>query len=129
MTVAVDTNIIVRYLTSDDPVQTPIATQSLRRPFMVTATVLLETEWVLRSSYRWPRNRIVEALSELIDLPSAVSTPEGIRWALGRLRAGADFADMLHIASSQGADVFLSFEKQLGSLVGAEPPVPVETLS
>ena len=128
MSRAVDTNVVIRYLTLDDPVQSPIAAEVLRAGFVLSATVLIETEWVLRSVYRWPRNRIAEALADLIDLPSADIVPEGADWALARFAAGADLADMVHILTGIGAMTFVTFDSGVAENAGMNPPLPVETL-
>ena len=49
---AIDTNVVVRYLTGDDPVQAPKARAAVDAgPVFASTTVLLESEWVLRSVY------------------------------------------------------------------------------
>jgi predicted nucleic-acid-binding protein len=129
VTRAVDTNVVIRYLTNDDPVQTPVATETLRVGFILPVTVLMESEWVLRSYYRWPRDRIFVALSDLIDLPSAVHVPEGARWALSRFAEGAEMADMLHVAAAIGANKFLTFDTDIEHDAGPDTPIPIETLA
>ena len=49
--IAVDTNILVRYLTNDDAEQAQLAIDLLNgsEHIWLPKTVLLETEWVLRS--------------------------------------------------------------------------------
>jgi len=126
---AVDTNVVIRYLTSDDPIQTPIATETLRAGFVLPVTVLMESEWVLRSAYRWPRDRIAAALAALIDLPTALLVPEGSRWALARYGQGADLADMLHIVAATGGASFVTFDTGVLAGAGADTPLPVETLA
>ena len=52
--IAVDTNILVRLLTEDDPKQTTAARSVFAAgPIWIAKTVLLETGWVLRSHYRF----------------------------------------------------------------------------
>ncbi|WP_242470885.1 type II toxin-antitoxin system VapC family toxin [Thiocystis violacea] len=66
---AVDTNIIVRIVTNDDPEQSPRAIALFERErIFLTKTVLLETEWVLRFSYQLSREAIVRALRKVIGL-------------------------------------------------------------
>jgi predicted nucleic acid-binding protein len=49
---AIDTNVVVRYLTGDDPDQAAKARRIVDgEAVLVTTTVLLETEWVLRGAY------------------------------------------------------------------------------
>ncbi len=126
---AIDTNVVIRYLVNDDPVQERVASNIVREGFILTATVLVETEWVLRAVYRWPRARIHAALAALIDLPSAASVPEGMLWALERFRLGADLADMVHIILSTGADSFATFDLGVASAVANNGPLPIETLA
>jgi predicted nucleic-acid-binding protein len=119
----------VRFLARDDPVQTPLADKAIHQDFLLTPTVLLEAEWVLRSYYGWSRGQRVRGLESLLDLPHAVAFPAYTRWALDRTAKGADFADMMHIAAAEGASSFVTFEKKLKRLAGADAPVSVETLS
>ena len=125
---SIDTNVVIRYLVGDDPHQTVVARQIIQQAFLLPLTVLMESEWVLRSRYRWPRERIGRALVAMIDLPTA-TVPEGALWAAGRFDAGADMADMIHIASSFGADSFATFDGDVATGAGAATPVPVETLA
>lgn len=129
MSRAVDTNVVIRYLTGDDADQSAAATALLREDFMLTATVLIETEWVLRSAYRWPRSRIAAALEALVDLPAANCAVAGVPWALARMRAGADLADMVHILTAAGATGFATFDTRLAAAAGANAPLPIETLA
>ena len=60
---AVDTNVVVRYLTNDDPVQAAIARKLVAgHSIHLPKTVVLESECVLRSLYRFSRQRICAAL-------------------------------------------------------------------
>src|SRR5579864_39520 len=97
---AVDTNIVARYLTRDDPRQAARAKQLVDdNDVFVALTVLLETEWVLRSGYRMTPNQVVEALSDFLGLPHVtVEDPAATAAALLWAAAGMDFADALHLA-------------------------------
>lgn len=127
---AVDTNVLARFVLGDDPAQSALAAQLLGTPCFAPDTVLLETAWLLSSRFNLSRTTVAETLRDLISLPNlAVSNPEKLVWAIDRFAAGADFADMLHIVTSQGADSFVSFEKRLANLAGSESPLPIETLA
>lgn len=128
MTRALDTNIFVRLLTNDDARQARLANALVEEDFLITPTVLLETEWVLKSSYGWSRAARVEALMLLLDLPHALATPNNARWAIDRLKDGADFADMMHLTTAEGASAFATFERRLGAQAGAETPLPIERI-
>lgn len=120
---------VIRFLTGDDPVQTPIARDVLDGSFILPATVLLESEWVLRSRYRWTRDMIVAGLRLLIDLPGAHELPVAATWAISRYEHGADFADMIHAASALGASSFATFDTNLAAEAGPDTPLPIETLN
>ena len=120
MAAAIDTNVLVRFLTGDDLAQAAVAADRIRQGFILLPTVLVETEWVLRASYGWPRERIAAALLDVIDLPEAV---------LDRFAAGADFAEMMHVSMAAEADLFLTFDRRIERTVGDSPPVAVMTLT
>jgi predicted nucleic-acid-binding protein len=114
--IAVDTNILVRYLVEDDVAQTDRAEAVLRSGSVLLAkTVLLETEWVLRTLYRFERAAIEGGLTRLLGLPGIeVEDRPAIARALawyGQNRL--DFADALHLASSRHADAFATFDQAL----------------
>jgi len=69
--IALDTNILVRIVAADDAQQTATAhTLISSQACFVTLTVALELEWVLRSLYASPREKIAYALESLLGLPS-----------------------------------------------------------
>jgi predicted nucleic acid-binding protein len=70
---AVDTNVIVRYLTGDDDEQSAKANVLIgSEDVYVCTTVLLETEWVLRRGYRFSRTRIIAARLAFAGLPRVI---------------------------------------------------------
>lgn len=117
---SVDTNLIVRYLTGDDPVQSAKVRKIIgHEPVFIPRTVMLEAEWVLRGVYEWPPNQVIHALRALAGLPGIVVedarfVAEAMNWAEG----GMDFADALHLASSAACETFLTFDKRLAHGVG-----------
>ena len=127
---AVDTNLVVRLLTDDDdPAQSALARRAFGEPTFVSHGVLMETEWVLRSRYRWSRGDINLALVRLAKLGSVtVADPAELQWSLDRHREGADLADMLHIMAARAADVFLTFADTMPKRAGIGSPVPVVVL-
>lgn len=126
---AIDSNVVLRFLTVDDPQQATAATASIRAGVFVPHSVLIETEWVLRSAYGWPAARINAELADLLAMACVeVDQVNALYWALDRHRDGADWADMLHLIASAGHDAFSTFDQALPKEAGAEPPVPVELL-
>ena len=113
--VAVDTDIVVRLLTADDPRQTDRARRLFESETIFLAkTVLLETEWVLRRLYRLEREPVNRALEGLLSLANVRCEDEpGLRQALAWNREGLDFADALHLASSRTAERFVTFDRAM----------------
>ncbi len=111
---AVDTNIIVRYLTGDDPAQADkVRALFSQEQIFVPRTVLLEVEWVLRGVYEIPSERIIPALRALAGLPSvSVEDATLVAKAMDWADAGMDFADALHLAASTDCESFLTFDKR-----------------
>jgi len=115
---AIDTNIIVRFLTGDDPEQAGRARRLIEGGEIFVATsVVLESEWVLRSGYGFSAESIVHALRGLAGLPG-VAFEDGtlVARALDWVEAGMDFADALHLGRADGCSAFMSFDRKLGRL-------------
>jgi predicted nucleic-acid-binding protein len=101
--IGVDTNVLVRFLVKDDPAQFEKARKLIGRaassgePVLVSMLVLLETEWVLRSRYEFPKSQIVGALSALLETSEVTFEDEpGVEAALYTWKdSPADFADCL----------------------------------
>jgi predicted nucleic acid-binding protein len=113
--VAIDANVLVRFLTGDHPEQSARARALFEREeIFVATTVLLETEWVLRSAYGFGREAVVGALRAVAGLPRVrVEDPGRLAEALDRAAAGFDFADALHLATPQAAQGFATFDTRL----------------
>lgn len=130
---AVDCNVVLRLIVGDDPVQETIAIDLIEaEPVLVPLTVILECEWVLRSFYKQTPTQISVALNRMTDVGNMVfEQVSGVRWALDRLSAGADFADMIHIvqAANAGASAFVTFDAGLAHEAGARAPIPAILLS
>jgi predicted nucleic-acid-binding protein len=109
---AIDTNVIVRILANDHPQQSAKAKLILEQETVfVTLTVLLETEWVLRSAYGFERARVFGALRAFAGLSNVVvQEPSVLAKALAWAERGMDFADALHLSQSGDCDAFVSFD-------------------
>lgn len=112
---AIDTNVVVRFLTSDDPKQARAARQVIEAGNVyIGTTVVLETEWVLRSGYQFGSQEIALGLQKLAGLPgSTLEEPVETAQALNWMSAGFDFADALHLARSGHCSAFLTFDRKL----------------
>lgn len=126
---AVDTNVLVRFLTRDDVVQADLATEAIRGgPIWISKTVLLETERVLRYTYGFPKAAVHDAFAGLLGLAELdVEDESTVVRAMGWFESGMDFADALHLASCPPEVAgFLTFDRKLESRADrlGEGPVP-----
>lgn len=114
---ALDTNVLVRIVTGDDPEQLPAAVAVMRAGRLwVSKTVLLELEWALRHAYDLDRQVINDALGKLLGLPNLETEDRrAVIQARSWHRQGMDFADALHLASSPDAESFATFDRVLAT--------------
>lgn len=112
--VAIDTNVLVRFLTNDHPEQSPRARALVEdHEIFVALTMILEAEWVLRSAYGFAPDRIFAALRAFAGLPQVrVEAPGRLAEALDRAEAGLDFADALHLGATDPASDFVTFDQR-----------------
>ena len=110
---AVDTNIVVRYIVGDDPEQSGRARALVRdQAIWVSTTVLLETAWVLRKTYGYKPGQIAWALRLFAGLPTVtLQEADRVAIALGWLDK-LDVADALHLAQSDEAEALLTFDQR-----------------
>ena len=118
---AVDTNILVRFLVGDDPVQSEKVKTFLQNAekrglvLFISIPVLLETIWVLESSYCCPRSEILNAIEQLILMPIfRFEAPERVKDMIQQARENKmELADLLIglTARDAGCDVSLTFDK------------------
>jgi predicted nucleic-acid-binding protein len=127
--IAVDTNVIVRFLVGDDPHQTVLARRTVARGIFVSHGVLMEAEWVLRTAYRLTAVWIADAFLDLVDLDCVqTDDPDLLRWAIDRYRTGADWADMLHLIAGRAHAGFATFDRALPRQAGVDAPVGIEVV-
>lgn len=112
---AIDTNLVVRYLIAEPPEQYELACRLIEGgDVFVPVTVVLETEWVLRSNCRLSRGAIVVALRGFAGLGTVtVGEADAVFTALDLFENGMDFADALHLALSQDCEEFVTFDRRL----------------
>lgn len=108
-----DTNVLVRYLTLDDPVQSPIAIRFIESdehldvPLHVSVIVLCEAVWTLRSRYKYFKWQLVDVLEKLLLTQEiAVENESEVMRGIELYRnSSADFADCLIAALSNAKHV------------------------
>lgn len=115
--IALDTNILVRFLAKDDEAQLRKVLGLLGREdttFFVCDLVLVESQWVLRSIYEWTCSEVADAFARLTSIHNLEFENEAhLRVAIKALKGGADLADELIVRTSRerGAESFATFDK------------------
>jgi predicted nucleic-acid-binding protein len=130
--IAIDTNILVRFLTQDDEEQFNRSLKLFQEHLLfIPDSVWLETEWVLRFSYRFTMPQIASALTKVLSLSNVHVTDSNkmiqiLQWYQGEL----DFADAFHLANSQTIPELVTFDsrfikraKKLTSCLVREPQI------
>ena len=128
---ALDTNVLARFFVDDaDDAQAakqrPAAVAALSERGLVTVTVLLELEWVMRGFYQLPASDISRVLRALASIQHiTLEDRDTVLVAVDAFDKGLDFADALHLARSSRASGFATFDqglaKQAKALVLAPP--------
>lgn len=130
MTAFVDTNVLVRHLTGDPPVQAGRATRYLQRAneLLLPDLIVAEVAYVLESYYETPRSQVAETLRAMLAFPAIrVVDAELLQrsvevYDVHRL----DFADAYLVASAErsGIGVVASFDRtidRVGTVQRIEP--------
>lgn len=127
--IGLDTNILVRYLAKDDPIQTPVAVKLVRslsedEPGFLSLMVMTELIWVLRLSYRYSNAEIANIAETLLQSRELViEQDELVADALrGFVTGSADFADYLIERAGQAAGCAhtFTFDKRAASFAGMQ---------
>lgn len=127
---AIDTNVIVRFLTADEPRQAKAARAVIEGgDVFIATTVILETEWVLRAGYNLSALDIAMAIRGLGGLAGVtLEEPTEVALAIDWMREGMDFADALHLARSAHCRAFVTFDRKLAKRAKGLSPTPIEVL-
>ena len=125
--IAVDTNVLVRFLVRDDIEQAEAARALLEgltpgRPGFICREVAIEVVWVLERAYRFARRQISDVVLELIATDSLVveAADDVASVALTYRQGGADFADLMILAAADraGAVPLYTFDRSLARVEG-----------
>ena len=126
--IGIDTNILIRHLLQDDPVQSPKATELIERrlternPGFLSPVVLVETAWVLQRVYDRPDHEIAAAVERILQIDSlVVDRKREVFNAMLALKEGrGSFADALigELAIAAGCFLTLTFDRKASRLPG-----------
>ena len=128
--IGLDTNILVRYLTQDDSVQSAKATEifesrlTLKNPGFVSVVVIVEAVWVLDRAYGLTAREIAVAIERLLQVEVLmIEDEQEVFTAMVELKQGrASFADALiaELGARAGCTRTLTFDRKAGRLPGFE---------
>ena len=125
--IALDTNVLVRFLVQDDPEQARIANMVFDQltdaaPGFVGREVLVELVWVLERAYGYGRSEIAAALDGLLSATELViESADDVGVAVDRYRNdGFGFADLMIAAAARRADATepVTFDRKAARLPG-----------
>jgi predicted nucleic-acid-binding protein len=127
--IGLDTNIIVRYIMGDDPVQTSKAVRIIERhteqdtAFISLASVL-ETVWVLQSVYKLSNQQVAQAVERMLQVETiTVQNETEVSAAAHALKTGrGSFEDALigALGVTAGCESTLTFDRKAARLHGFE---------
>jgi predicted nucleic-acid-binding protein len=119
--IGIDTNVLVRYLSQDDPHQAKLAsafiesTCNIENPGFINDITLCEMGWVLKRLYKTPKALLIQIIEQLLHTSQLiVQSPQAVWMAIEAYKRGeADFADCLiaqinlanHCASTVTLDI------------------------
>jgi predicted nucleic-acid-binding protein len=137
--IGLDTNVLARYYVADSgDAEAQRQRQAARRliesgqPLMVSKTVVLEFEWVMRGYYGFAQSEVASVLRHLLGLVQVtVEDRDVVERALAQCDAGIDFADALHHASYRACQSVATFDDRkfarLAKRLGMTPAVTLLT--
>lgn len=122
--IELDTNVLIRYLTQDDPVQAARATRLVESldeqdPGFVSVVVLVELHWVLRRAYGVSGRNAADIIRGLLDAKEvSLQEPDAARRALRRVTGAVDFADALigELGTLAGCDYTATLDRRAARL-------------
>ena len=126
--IALDTNVLVRYLVDDDAGQARAARGLMAgltpdRPGFVCREVVVELGWVLERAYGFSRDRIASVLDALAATAElrVEAVDDVLRAAAGSRQGDAGFSDRMIAAAARraGADALYTFDRRAARLQNA----------
>ena len=126
--IAVDTNVLVRYVVYDDVRQAQAARALLEGlssecPGFICREVVIELVWVLERSYRFSRDQIADVLEELVSAEELIveAADDVARASSSYRRVRAGFSDLMILAAAEraGAGPLHTFDRAFARLYGA----------
>ena len=127
--IGLDTNILVRFLAEDDPIQSPKAAQIIGRlteevPGFVSVVVMAETAWVLERVYGLKSHEIAKAIERMLQTGVLnIECEQAVFAAMIVLKSGlGSFTDALigELGARAGCTHTITFDRKACRLPGFE---------
>lgn len=126
--IGLDTNILVRYLTQDDPIQSRKATEIIEQvlteqnPGFISTIAIAETVWVLSRAYRFAPDEIAGAVERILEADVLVVENErevfSAMAALSEARGAFSDALIAELGAKAGCSHTLTFDRKAARLPG-----------
>jgi predicted nucleic-acid-binding protein len=129
--IGLDTNVLVRYLAQDDPVQSRKAAEIIERglteqnPGFISVVAMVETVWVLDRAYHLATHKIAAAVERMLQADTfVVENEQQVFTAMIALKKGHSFADAIIAAlgAKAGCSFTLTFDQKALRLPGFKLP-------
>ncbi len=116
-----DTNVLVRLATQDNPQQAAAALKVLQTASLIAvpSTALCEMVWVLMRGYRYTPEQVAHAIRTLLQVSQVVCNTPAVLAGLALLQSGGDFADGVIAFEGElmGGQEFVTFDKAAAKLL------------
>ena len=126
--IGLDTSVLVRYFTQDDPRQSPLAVRLIehelqaQQPGHVSLVALAELAWVLRTRYDAAKDMVADIVAHLLADERFVVQERNAVWSAldGYRHADVDFSDALIAAldRSLGCSHTVTFDRGAARIEG-----------
>lgn len=128
--IGLDTNVLVRFIMQDDPIQSRHVRNIIERrlttqnPGFISLASILETSWVLESVYQQSRKQVAEAIRRILQVETfVIQNEQEVYTAMIALETGqGSFGDALIAAlgSWAGCASTLTFDRKASRIHGFE---------
>jgi predicted nucleic-acid-binding protein len=126
--IALDTNVLIRYITQDDEQQAAQATRTIENecsrsdPGFISLIVLCEVAWVLRGAYKYAKTVVIRVIEQILLTAELTVDEPALAWAALRdyEKSAADYADCLiaRIAKDHGCTCTVTFDRRTAGIPG-----------
>jgi predicted nucleic-acid-binding protein len=122
--IGIDTNVLIRYIVQDDPLQSKLAVTFMEKnctksnPGFVNLIVCCEIVWVLHRAYNYNKDTIIRVMKQiLLTSELYVEDAETVRKSLHDFENGnADFSDYIISHINSECEYTVTFDKNAAKI-------------